>query len=140
MPRKLSTNAVKQMFIDAGYELDPNFNYKNSKTKIRVYDHLKDKYVKISVQNLKYHVKKGNRPSWTDLPLPPVQDDSNVSLNQLSNNRTLLIIQPRMQQSPIERFVNHHDDLKDVKQPLQQVAYQTYVMLMPQLNRMNQFT
>ena len=136
MPKRLSTNAVKQLFIDAGYELPADFKYKNSKIKYRVYDHLKDKWVKLSVQNLKYHVKKGNRPSWSELPLPPTQDDTQASLNPLSGNRMLLVVQP-VQQSPLERFVNHHDDLKDVKQPLQQIAYQTYVTIMPQLHRMN---
>ena len=126
MPRKLSTQVVKQMFLDAGYEVPADFSYRNSRVKYRVYDHLKDKYASLSVQQLKYHVKKGNRPSWTELALPILQ-------NPLPQNAQ------QMQQSPLERFVNKHDALHNADPVFQQTVFTTYTQVMPQVNRKRQF-
>ena len=123
MPRKLSTQVVKQMFLDAGYEVPADFSYRNSTVKYRVYDHLKDKWTSISVQQLKYHVKKGNRPSWTELPLPQPQNN----------------VQP-VQLSPLERFVNNHGALQNTDPVFQQTVFTTYTQVMPLVNRKSQFT
>ena len=126
MPRQLSTQIVKQMFLDAGYEVAPNFVHQNSRTKYRVYDHLKDKWTRISVQQLKYHVAKGNRPSWSELPLPPPQDLQPTNQQQ--------------QQTPLERFINKHDALKNADPLFQQTVFNTYTQVMPQVNRKHQFS
>ena len=126
MPRKLSTQVVRQMFLDAGYEVDQNFVHQNTRTKYRVYDHLKDKWTRISVQQLKYHVAKGNRPSWSELPLPPLQDLQPQTPQQ-------------QQQSPLERFINKHDALKNADPLFQQTVFNTYTQVMPQINRKRQF-
>ena len=126
MPRRLDSNTVKQMFIDAGYEPAEDFNYKNSKQKHRVYDHLNNKYVKISYQNLKYSISKGHRPTWSELPLPPPS-------TQASNTPST--------PSPFERFVKNHSDALSVHHnTVQQIAFNTYKQIMPKLNRKTDFT
>ena len=127
MPHKLSNQFVRQMFMDAGYELPADFVHRNCSTKYIVYDHLKDQWTSMSVNMLKYHIKRGNRPSWSELPLPPPQPQPQPPS------------QP-MQQSPIDRFVNNHHALQPEAPDFQQDVFTTFTQVMPQVNRKHQFT
>ena len=66
MPRRLNTDDVRNLFIQAGFIPDNNFNYRNTKTKYRVFDVLNNKYVNITVQTLRYNIKTGKRPVWEE--------------------------------------------------------------------------
>ena len=74
MPRRLNGDDVKQLFTQAGFIPDNNFNYRNTKAKIKVFDILNNKYVRISVQTLKYNIRVGKRPLWEEPPMLANED------------------------------------------------------------------
>ena len=69
MPPRLNHENVRNLFTQAGFIPDNDFNYRNTKSKYRVFDILNNKYVKISVQTLKYNIKTGKRPLWEEPPM-----------------------------------------------------------------------
>ena len=115
MPKRLNPESVKQLFIDAGYELSENFVYKNSKQKHRVFDHLNNKYVKISYQNLKYNIDKGHRPTWSDTPFALTPTPSTQASNTPSTP------------SAFDRFVKNHGDAMQVHHSsFQEIAFNSF--------------
>ena len=69
MPPRLNPEIIRTLFTQAGFIPDNDFNYINAKRKYRVFDILNNKYVKISVQTLKYNIKTGKRPLWEEPPM-----------------------------------------------------------------------
>ena len=126
MPPRLSDAVVRQLFYDAGYQLPNNFVYVNNHKKHKVLDKFTNEFSKLSLQQLKYRIKKGLRPSWQDLPLPQPVD----------NNQP----QQHVQQLPVARYVNRHTALQGADQVFINDSYSAYVWVMSKINRKQTFT
>ena len=87
MPRRLNAEDVRNIFIQAGFIPDNNFNYRNTKTKIKVFDILNNKYVRISVQTLKYNIRVGKRPLWEEPPMLANEDPEYLNGLERFNQR-----------------------------------------------------
>ena len=74
MPPRLNHENVRNLFTQAGFIPDNEFNYRNTKSKYRVFDILNNRYVRISVQTLRYNIKTGKRPLWEE-PTMLANDD-----------------------------------------------------------------
>ena len=74
MPRRLNAEDVKNLFIQAGFIPDNDFQYRNNKHKYRVFDILNNKYVNITLQTLKYNIRVGKRPLWEEPPMLANED------------------------------------------------------------------
>ena len=125
MPRRLTDAAVRQEFYDAGYQLPNNFQYVNVKHKHKVLDKFTNEFAKLSLQQLRYRVKKGLRPSWQDLPLPDPQQQPQPS---------------HVQQLPVARYVNRHTALQGADRVFINDSYAAYVWVMSKINRKQTFT
>ena len=53
MPKRLTTQQVKDLFADYGYIVPNDFVYQNNKQPIRVYDELNRVYETLTLQKLK---------------------------------------------------------------------------------------
>ena len=58
MPRKLSTEYVKDLFEKYGYIVPDNFKYENNRTKIRVFDEMNEVHENVTLQQLRYKIDK----------------------------------------------------------------------------------
>lgn len=126
MPKKLSEQAVRQLFLDAGYQLPDNFKYVNSKKKHKVLDKFTNEFTRLSLQQLKYKLKNNQRPTFSELPLPyPPQDSQQPQHQQLSAKR---------------RFLNNHSFLNNQPQWFATEIFNTYTELMPKINTKQTFT
>ena len=86
MPPRLNPENVRNLFTQAGFIPDNDFNYRNTKRKYRVFDILNNRYVRISVQTLRYNIKTGKRPLWEEPSIlandEPVYRDGIERFNQ----------------------------------------------------------
>ena len=87
MPPRSNPESIKTLFHQAGLIPDNDFKYVNAKHKYRVFDILNNKYVKISVQTLKYNIKKGKRPLWEEPPMLSNEDPEHLDSVQRFNQR-----------------------------------------------------
>lgn len=122
MPRRLNVNVVRQMFLDAGYELPANFHYTNSKVHINVYDKFTNTNVRITVQQLKYKIAHEQRPQWHELPLLGIAGDVQEPL------------------TAFDRFVRNHETVLEYDANTQHVIYDLYMFFMRNINRKQTFT
>ena len=119
--RRLNQEDVRQKFIAAGYIPDNDFAYRNNKQKHRVFDILNNKYVRVSLQQLNYHVGKGNRPLWEQPPMPAGEPE-NEPLTSL------------------ERFTRHHDQaFQQLPIEAQQDTFNDYQQLRRSIGRKRDF-
>ncbi|MBR4625674.1 MAG: hypothetical protein IKO56_09095 [Alphaproteobacteria bacterium] len=127
MPKKLSEQVVRQLFLDAGYQLPNNFAYVNSKKKHKVLDKFTNEFTRLSLQQLKYKIKRNQRPTFSELPLPypEPQNDNQPQHVQLSARR---------------RFLNNHSFLNNQPQWFATEIFNIYTELMPKINRKQTFT
>ena len=129
MPKKLSEQVVRQLWMDAGYQLPDNFKYVNSRKKYKVFDHFTNEFTKMSLQQLKYKLKKNQRPTFSELPLPYPEPQNNQQQ------------QPQhMQLSARRRFLNNHSFLNNQPQWFAIEIFNIYTELMPKINRKQTFT
>ena len=59
MPKRLSSESVKNEFNRYGYSLPDDFKHINNTTKYKVYDEYNNKHISLSLKQLRYKVSKG---------------------------------------------------------------------------------
>lgn len=126
MPKRLDERYVRQLWMDAGYQLPDDFKYVNTKKKHKVLDHFTNEYTRLSLQQLKYKIKRDQRPSFADLPIPYPDE------NPLPTQHVRL--------SAKRRFLNNHSFLNNQLQWFASAIFNIYTELMPKINRKQTFT
>ena len=129
MPKKLSTQQVKDLFTKYGYKVPQNFVYKNNKQKIRVYDEQNETHETLTLQQLKYMIDKAatKRSPYFDKKLMnlPLSSSTNVADNQDEDD------------SPGYRrwLAKQSDDFNDLDNEYKHDAYDFYRRVMPIISR-----
>ena len=125
MPKRLEERYVRQMFIDAGYQLANNFKYVNNKKKHLVLDLFTDQFTRISLQQLRYKLKTHQRPEFSELPFPYPEPENDNIHKQLSAKK---------------RFLNNHSFLNEESETFTIDVWNIYKDLMPKINKKQTFT
>ncbi|MGI6156733.1 MAG: hypothetical protein ACOYEB_12555, partial [Enterococcus lemanii] len=119
---------VKALFAKYGYIVPDNFTYRNNKQKFNVYDEQNDVYEHMSLQQLQYHIRRGNRQPYFDpvlMSMPLSSSPSPQAPGATGYERWFA--QQR------EGFLD--DDAED-----QQAAYNYYRRIMPVIGRRHNTT
>ena len=121
MPPRLNQADVKALFAKYGYIVPDNFTYRNNKQKFKVYDEQNDVYEHMSLQQLQYHIRRGNRQPYFDPVLMSMPLSSSPAPSSQAPGATGY---ERWFAQQREGFLD--DDAED-----QQAAYNYYKRIMP---------
>ena len=119
MPRRLTTQQVKDLFADHGYLVPDNFVYRNNKQTIRVYDEMNDRHVDMNLQKLRYQTDR----AATTRQRYFVSDLLNLPLSDVEQQPT---------GSSFERWAaQQSEDFNDLDDEYKQAAFDYYTQTMP---------
>ena len=119
MPRRLTTQQVKDLFAEYGYLVPDNFVYRNNKQTIRVYDEMNDRHIDMNLQKLRYQTDRAatTRQRYFD------SDLLNLPLSDVEQQPT---------GSSFERWAaQQSEDFNDLDDEYKQAAFDYYTQTMP---------
>lgn len=76
MPRRLTLNEVKNRIEKYGFFIVDGETYKNNTTKMKMFDAQLNKYVKLSLKNIEYRIKKDKRGEFDYMNILPNIDNT----------------------------------------------------------------
>ena len=86
MPKKFTTQQIKDLLADYGYIAPDNFVYRNNRQTFRVYDEMNDRHVDLTLQKLRYQTERAAtrrqhyfEPELMNLPLSDIETESTGS-------------------------------------------------------------
>ena len=74
MPRRLTLNDVKNRIEKYGFFIVDGETYKNNSSKMKVFDAQENKYLKLSLKNIEYRIKKDKRGEFDYMNILPSID------------------------------------------------------------------
>ena len=139
MPRRLTINDVKNRVEKYGYFLVDGQTYKNNTQKLKVFDAQLNKYIKLSLKDMQYRIKRDKRGEFDYNSILPI--DNSAQQQQVGIGGSLNTSGPT---SSIQRWINHMSNsngqsFTSLTNAEQIALFNKYTALMRQFSRNQHF-
>lgn len=121
MPPRLTTQEVKDLFSEYGYQVPANFVYRNNKTPVRVYDEQNEVHENLTLQQLRYRI---NRAATLRQPY----FDRNLMNLPISNDQ-------RNENTAFDRWCAKQNDIDSYDDEFKHKAFDYYKQAIPTIAR-----